>query len=267
MKTVRKQVVRWDGDARSESPDDLASEEPLEICVGDQVVGVTMRTPGSDLELVAGFLLTEGLLASGVVPLIRQNHPNRVTAAIECSIERARRTMTISASCGVCGKASIETVHQHFPPVDDDEGSIARSVIEKLTGRMQNAQHGFARTGGVHAAAIFTSSGVPVVIREDIGRHNATDKAIGYALLRKLLPLHGHVLVVSGRASFEIVQKALAARIPIVAAVSAPSSLAVDFAEESGQTLAGFLRPGRFNVYSHPDRIRNVAADDNSLLE
>jgi FdhD protein len=162
--------------------------------------------------------------------------------------------MTISASCGVCGKASIDTVHQHFPPVED-ECPISTAVIERLTAQMQDAQHGFARTGGVHAAAIFTAAGEPVVVREDIGRHNATDKAIGYALLRKLLPLTGHVLVVSGRASFEIVQKALAARIPIVAAVSAPSSLAVEFAEESGQTLAGFLRPGRFNVYSHPGRI------------
>jgi FdhD protein len=120
---------------------------------------------------------------------------------------------------------------------------------------MQDEQHGFARTGGVHAAAILTSKGEPMVVREDIGRHNATDKAIGNALLRRMLPLNGHVLLVSGRASFEIVQKALAARIPIVAAVSAPSSLAVEFAEESGQTLAGFLRPGRFNVYTHPERI------------
>jgi FdhD protein len=266
MKTVRKRVTRWDGESCSEAPDELAAEEPLEICVGDQVVGVTMRTPGSDIELVAGFLLTEGLLQPGVVPPIRQDHPNRVTAAFECSLERAQRTMTISASCGVCGKASIETVHQHFPPLED-EGAITRAVVEKLTTRMRDEQHGFARTGGVHAAAIFTSTGETVVVREDIGRHNATDKAIGYALLRKLLPLHGHVLVVSGRASFEIVQKALAARIPIVAAVSAPSSLAVEFAEESGQTLAGFLRPGRFNVYTHPHRIANVAAGDKSLLE
>lgn len=254
MKTVRKRVMRWDGDTCSEAPDELAAEEPLEMCVGNQVVGVTMRTPGNDIELFAGFLLTEGLLQPGTVPPIRQDHPNRVTAAFECAIERAQRTMTISASCGVCGKASIDTVHQHFPPVEDDN-PISTAVIERLTARMQHAQHGFARTGGVHAAAIFTAAGNPVVVREDIGRHNATDKAIGYALLRKLLPLTGHVLVVSGRASFEIVQKALAARIPIVAAVSAPSSLAVEFAEESGQTLAGFLRPGRFNVYTHPHRI------------
>jgi FdhD protein len=258
VKTVRKRVVRWAGETWAESPDELAAEEPLEICVGDQVVGVTMRTPGNDLELVAGFLLTEGLLHPGLIPLIRQDHPNRVTAAVQCSLERAQRTMTISASCGVCGKASIDAVHQHFPSLDDDGTVLTIEVIARLTARMEADQHGFATTGGVHAAAIFTSEGELVVVREDVGRHNATDKAIGYALLRQKLPLTGHVLVVSGRASFEIVQKALAAQIPIVAAVSAPSSLAVDFAEESGQTLAGFLRPGRFNVYTHPQRISNA---------
>lgn len=254
MKTVRSRVTRWSGDRMSEEADELASEEPLEICVGDQVVGVTMRTPGSDLELSAGFLLTEGVLRPGVIPPLRQEHPNRVRAAIDASIERAQRSTTISASCGVCGKASIETVHQHFPPVEDN-AVIDRAVIAELTERMEKAQTGFARTGGVHAAAIFTRTGELVVVREDIGRHNATDKAIGHALVRRLLPLSGHILLVSGRASFEIVQKALAARIPIVVAVSAPSSLAVAFAEESGQTLAGFLRPGRFNVYSHAERI------------
>lgn len=266
MKIVRKRVLRWEGETSSEAPDDLAAEEPLEICVGDQVVGVTMRTPGADFELVAGFLLTEGLLPPGVVPALRQDHPNRVTAAVECSVERARRSTTISASCGVCGKASIETVHQHFPPVEDD-ATISIDVLAGLTERMQGAQLGFMRTGGVHAAAIFTTAGELVVLREDIGRHNAADKAIGYAALRRLLPLARHVLMVSGRVSFEIVQKALGARIPIVAAVSAPSSLAVDFAEESGQTLAGFLRPGRLNVYAHPQRIVKVAIGSASLLE
>jgi FdhD protein len=254
MKTVRARVVRWSAEGATETADELASEEPLEICVGDAVVGVTMRTPGSDLELAAGFLLTEGVVPASVIPILRQEHPNRVRAALQVSVERAQRTMTISASCGVCGKASIETVHQHFAPVEDDV-TIDREVIGQLTARMQDQQPGFARTGGVHAAAILTREGEPIVVREDIGRHNATDKAIGNALLRRRLPLGGHVLLVSGRVSFEIVQKALAARIPIVAAVSAPSSLAVAFAEENGQTLAGFLRPGRFNVYTHPERI------------
>ncbi|HYP08444.1 MAG TPA: formate dehydrogenase accessory sulfurtransferase FdhD [Bryobacteraceae bacterium] len=266
MKTVRKRVLRWDGSAWSEAPDELAAEEPLEIRVGSEVVGVTMRTPGSDTELVAGFLLTEGLLRPNAVPILRQDHPNRVTAAIEASVERARRTTTISASCGVCGKASIETVHQHFPPVDDDT-RVSTDLIVRLTARMRDAQLGFSRTGGVHAAAIFDAAGDTVVVREDIGRHNATDKAIGHALLQRKLPLSGHTLMVSGRVSFEIVQKALAARIPIVVAVSAPSSLAVEFAEESGQTLAGFLRDGRFNLYTHPHRIVNVAGGGGSLLE
>jgi FdhD protein len=255
MKTVRARVLRWDADGYQEAPDELAAEEPLEMLAGGQVVGVTMRTPGQDLELVAGFLLTEGLVDADRVPLLRQDHPNRVTAAVEIARNRAERVTTISSSCGICGKASIATVHQHFPPILEDEMTVARSVMETWTEYMLGAQSGFARTGGVHAAAIFHASGEPVVVREDIGRHNATDKAVGNAFLRKLLPLNEHALVVSGRASFEIVQKALAARIAMVAAVSAPSSLAVEFAEESGQTLVGFLRPGRFNVYTNPQRI------------
>jgi FdhD protein len=254
MKTVRTRVLRCDQHGRHESPDELASEEPLEMWAGGQVVGVTMRTPGHDSELFAGYLLTEGLAPFGAVPLMRQDHPNRINAALNVVSDRAQRFTTISSSCGICGKASIATVHQHFPPIET-ESSISQSVVDTWTDYMQSAQAGFARTGGVHAAAIFRCSGEPVVVREDIGRHNATDKAIGNALLRKMLPLNDHVLVVSGRASFEIVQKALAARISIIAAVSAPSSLAVQFAEESGQTLIGFLRPGRFNVYSHPHRI------------
>jgi FdhD protein len=241
-------------DGYHEAPDELAAEEPLEMLAGGQVVGVTMRTPGQDLELVAGFLLTEGLVAADRVPLLRQDHPNRVLAAVEVESDRAQRVTTISSSCGICGKASIATVHQHFAPLEQDV-TVSRSVMETWTASMLDAQSGFARTGGVHAAAVFHLSGEPVVVREDIGRHNATDKVIGHAVLRRLLPLNEHALVVSGRVSFEIVQKALAARIAVVAAVSAPSSLAVQFAEESGQTLVGFLRPGRFNVYTHPHRI------------
>jgi FdhD protein len=254
MKTVRARVLRWDAGGYHEAPDELAAEEPLEMLAGGQVVGVTMRTPGQDLELMAGFLLTEGLVAADRVPVLRQDHPNRVMAAVEVEGDRAHRVTTISASCGICGKASIATVHQHFPPLEDDL-TVSRSVMETWTGSMLGAQSGFARTGGVHAAAIFHASGEPLVVREDIGRHNATDKVIGHAVLRRLLPLDEHALVVSGRVSFEIVQKALAARIAVVAAVSAPSSLAVQFAEESGQTLVGFLRPGRFNVYTHPQRV------------
>lgn len=258
MKPRRQRVVRWEAGAWSEVLDELAAEEPLEMRVGDKTAGITMRTPGHDVELTAGFLLTEGLLAADTLPLLKQTHPNRVVASAQLirpeSLERLQRYGTISSSCGLCGKASIESVHQHFAPVES-KLILRASVIHQWTERLQAGQPGFARTGGLHAAAIFDASGEPVVTREDIGRHNAVDKAIGYGYLRKLLPWPDHALLVSGRASFEIVQKALGAGIPVVAAVSAPSSLAVEFAEASGQTLIGFLRSGKFNVYSHPERI------------
>jgi FdhD protein len=259
MKTLRVRVLRWQGDSSIEASDELASEEPLEMRVGETTVGVTMRTPGHDTELITGFLLTEGLIVSGSAPLIRQDNPNRVTAALPtvdpAAMHRLQRYGTISSSCGVCGKGSIESVLQHFAPIEDDDVTISRCSLNSLAASLVRSQPGFERTGGVHAAGLFDSSGNVVVVREDIGRHNAVDKTIGYALLRKVLPLTGHTLLVSGRVSFDIVQKALGARIPVIAAVSAPSSLAVQFAEESGQTLVGFLRNGRFNVYTHPHRI------------
>ena len=258
MKFSRRRVIRWEAGKISEVTDELATEEPLEMRVGKQTVGITMRTPGHDIELTAGFLLTEGLLAPNTVPLLKQDHPNRVTASIDIvepsALKRLQRYGTISSSCGLCGKASIESVHQHFAPVDSDF-TVPAATVYQWPGKLQEAQPGFARTGGLHAAAIFDLSGEPLVIREDIGRHNAVDKAIGYSFFRKQLPLSAHILLVSGRASFEIVQKALGAGIPIVAAVSAPSSLAVQFADASGQTLVGFLREGKFNVYTHPERV------------
>jgi FdhD protein len=258
MKISRARVIRWEQGNTSELTDELATEEPLEMRVGKQTVGITMRTPGHDIELTAGFLLTEGLLRPDTLPLLKQDHPNRVTASVQVvedsALQRLQRYGTISSSCGLCGKASIESVHQHFAPVDTDF-TVPASAAYEWPRKLQEAQPGFARTGGLHAAAIFDTSGEPLVIREDIGRHNAVDKAIGYSFLRKRLPLSKHVLLVSGRASFEIVQKALGAGIPIIAAVSAPSSLAVQFAEASGQTLVGFLREGKFNVYTHPERL------------
>jgi FdhD protein len=168
----------------------------------------------------------------------------------------AHRFGTISTSCGLCGKTSIEFIRQHFPPIDSAiRVQLDEATLLELPGRLRSAQGNFARTGGIHAAAIFDLRGNIVVVREDIGRHNAVDKAIGRAFFDGLLPLDRHILVVSGRSSLEIVQKALAAGIPIVAAVSAPSSLAVNFARECGQTLIGFLRPPTFNVYSHIERI------------
>jgi FdhD protein len=252
--------LRWNGASVAiETSDDIAAEEPLEIRVGGRPVSVTMRTPGEDLELAAGFLLTEGVAAIDRPPILRHEHPNVVNAAVTGVTERAlanlNRNSFMASSCGLCGKASIESVHQHFPAVEDNI-EVPRAMLLDMVDRTLEAQPGFARTGGVHAAAVFDRDGNLVIAREDVGRHNAVDKVVGHGLLRGSLPWSGHVLVVSGRASFEIVQKALAARIPVVAAVSAPSSLAVQFAEESGQTLIGFLRQGRFNVYTHVARVK-----------
>ena len=257
----RTRIVRWDEDAEPEDlSDELAVEEPLEIRIGGDPISVTMRTPGQDIELVAGMLLSESLISPGARPLIRQDHPNMVNVAPSTlahdpsALEKMRRQGVTSTSCGLCGKASIEAVHQHFPPIDDDV-TIPRNLLPQLVRHLENAQTAFARTGGLHAAALFDNHGKLLVAREDVGRHNAVDKVIGNALLRGLLPLNGHILLVSGRASFEIVQKALGAQIPIIAAVSAPSTLAVSLASSGGQTLIGFLRTGRCNVYTHPERI------------
>jgi FdhD protein len=246
--------------------DEVAIEEPLEIRIGGEAVATTMRTPGHDEELAAGFLFSEAIvrkrtdvrtIAPCAVPASLGNLIN-VELAPGVKFERAatQRFGTISSSCGLCGKTSIEFIRQQFPPIDSaSRAKIAEAILLELPERLRVAQGNFARTGGIHAAGIFDLLGNPLVIREDIGRHNAVDKAIGRAFLDGLVPLANQVLVVSGRSSLEIVQKALAASIPIVAAVSAPSSLAVNFARECGQTLIGFLRPPTFNVYSHIERI------------
>jgi FdhD protein len=246
--------------------DEVAIEEPLEIRIGGVAVATTMRTPGNDDELVAGFLLSEAIVRarsdiSALTPCplpASLGNVIKVDLAPGVKFEPAamQRFGTISSSCGLCGKTSIEFIRQQFPPIDSaSRAQLPEATLLELPGRLRAAQGNFARTGGIHAAGIFDLSGNPVVVREDIGRHNAVDKAIGRALLDGLLPLSNHVLVVSGRSSLEIVQKALAGGIPIVAAVSAPSSLAVNFARECGQTLIGFLRPPTFNVYSHIERI------------
>jgi FdhD protein len=246
--------------------DEVAIEEPLEIRIGGVAVATTMRTPGNDDELVAGFLLSEAIVrARSDVSVLE---PCRLPASLGnvMKVELApgvkfepaamQRFGTISSSCGLCGKTSIEFIRQQFPPIDPASRlQIAEATLLELPRRLRTAQGNFARTGGIHAAGIFDLSGNPVVVREDIGRHNAVDKAIGRAFLDGLVPLRDHVLLVSGRASLEIVQKALGAGIAIVAGVSAPSSLAVNFARECGQTLIGFLRPPTFNAYSHIERI------------
>lgn len=258
-------VRRRSGRRPSLSSDWVAREEPLEVRVRGRSLTVTMRTPGHDAELAAGFLLTEGLIrerpdVTGMThcpaAAAPQNTLNvHLAASARVDFASLTRHVFASSSCGLCGKATIDSVHQHFPPVTAAATTTARTV-GLLPGRMRRAQEGFARTGGLHAAAVFDTRGRLIVVREDVGRHNAVDKVIGHGFLAGLLPFEHHILLVSGRASFEILQKALAARVPIVCAVSAPSSLAVDFARASGQTLIGFLRDGGMNIYTAPERIR-----------
>jgi FdhD protein len=215
---------------------------------------------------VAGFLLSEGLIRNGgdILAIVdcegceNENYSNILNVVlspgVEVDFERLTRHVFASSSCGVCGKASIEAVHQNFPPVETSL-EVSMEMLASLPGRLREAQATFSKTGGLHASAIFDRHGKMVVLREDVGRHNAVDKALGFGLLGGLEPFGTHVLLVSGRASFEIMQKALAGRIPVVCAVSAPSSLAVEFARDSGQTLVGFLRGETMNIYSHPERV------------
>ena len=264
IQTQTRQVLCAEAGRRPiRRPDEVAVEEPLEIQVDTRPVAVTMRTPGHDEELAAGFLLSEGLIRRRedvlkIAPYLRNEFGNvlDVFLAPGVTVDFARLTRHVytSSSCGLCGKASIESVHQQFKRVKS-RATVKAAVLASLPAKLREGQTTFARTGGTHAAALFNSRGRLVVLREDVGRHNAVDKVLGHALLNGLLPLERHILMVSGRTSFEIVQKALAARVAIVAAVSAPSSLAVDFAVKSGQTLVGFLRGTKMNVYSRPERI------------
>jgi len=240
--------------------DDLTIEEPLEIRISGKPLATTMRTPGHDEELAAGFLVSEGIVRnrSGIAGISRDG-ANRVIVDlardVKLKLNSAQRFGTISSSCGLCGKTSIEEIRQNFPAIESTNVRIDIETLLSLPEKLRKTQNDFSRTGGIHAAGIFNLKGELKIVREDIGRHNAVDKAIGRAFLDGSLPLNRHVLLVSGRASFEIVQKALAAGIPIVAAVSAPSTLAADFARESNQTLIGFLRPPSFNIYSHIERV------------
>jgi FdhD protein len=244
--------------------DMLAKEEPLEIRVRGRGIAITMRTPGNDDELAAGFLLSEGLVRkrqqiTAIEPCRQSDSPENtlnvfLAPAVKVDFKRLTRHVFASSSCGLCGKASIEAVHQQFPPVDA-RLSVSPQTLQQLPATMRAAQATFDTTGGLHAAAIFELTGTLVALREDIGRHNAVDKVIGYGLLQGKFPFASQILLVSGRASFEIMQKALAARIPIVCAISAPSSLAVEFARDSGQTLVGFLRGRSLNVYAGAERV------------
>jgi FdhD protein len=261
---MRCLVQRYQGSKAESVEDDwLAAEVPLEIRIEGRSVAVVMRTPGADLDLVAGFLYTEGVI-DGEDDLHAMAHVddpldpqgNTVDVVLASGVPAARRSMAdrnlfASSSCGVCGKASIDRVFLHAPPLGRTE-MPSPEVLHSLTGKMREGQAVFERTGGLHAAAVFGMDGALEVLREDIGRHNAVDKVVGSLLRKGRAPLGGRILAVSGRAGFEIVQKALMARIPVVASVGAPSGLAAELAIASNIHLAGFLRDGRFNLYVAP---------------
>ena len=261
------QIIRRKQDGSFEyHRDDLTVEEPLEIRIASKTVATTMRTPGHDEELAAGFLLSEGIVETHDKinkfsrPAAARNRENilavKFAGGVKVKLSSTKRFGTISSSCGICGKESIAAIRQDFPPiVSAKDVRIDIEALLSLPTLLRKLQGEFARTGGIHAAGIFDLGGKLKVLREDIGRHNAVDKVIGRAFLDQQLPLDRHVLLVSGRASFEIMQKALSAGIPIVASVSAPSTLAMEFARESNQTLIGFLRPPSFNIYSHIERV------------
>ncbi len=255
-----------DGDV-NDDVDQLAIEEPLEVHVDGQPLAVTMRTPGHDRDLAAGFCVTEGVVQASddiesVEPCAIDDYGNVVDVRLSESARQrcapraadATRELYLSSSCGLCGKQSIDRIEQRVSPIDDPL-TVARDVLLSLPDRMRAAQSTFDQTGGLHAAALFKPAGDLIVLREDVGRHNAVDKVVGHEALLGRLPIRSAVLVVSGRASFEIMQKAAVAGVPCVAAVSAPSSLAVDFAARLDMTLVGFLRPGRMNIYHGAKRV------------
>jgi FdhD protein len=262
--TARRRVLRVPvGGAAEHRADLLAVEEPLEIRVDDEPLTVTMRTPGDDIDLAAGFLFTEGLLGGlDEVHEIRMCDQNVAAVTVKPGRKlryqqagAARKFLTTSA-CGVCGKDSIEAIRVRSTfDVAADPVRVSPAVLAALPDRLQEAQRVFSRTGGLHAAGLFTADGTLLVLREDVGRHNAVDKVAGWALRSGLLPLAGHILLVSGRASFELAQKAIMIGVPVLAAVSAPSSLAASLAEEGGLTLVGFLRGSTMNVYAGAQRV------------
>ncbi|GAB1513737.1 formate dehydrogenase accessory sulfurtransferase FdhD [Actinophytocola sp. KF-1] len=268
--TVRRPVLRLSEDGSRRRQDALAAEEPLELRVGGKALAVTMRTPGHDVELAHGFLLTEGVIgAAADVSTARycdgvddsgRNTYNVLDLALAQGVEPpdtgVERNFYTTSSCGVCGKAALDAVKlkTRFSPAAD-ECRVSPETLTTFPDKLREQQRVFESTGGLHAAGLFTTDGDLLVVREDVGRHNAVDKVTGWALLNGHVPVGGSVLMVSGRASFELVQKAAMAGIPILAAVSAPSSLAVELADEQGITLIGFLRGTSMNVYTHTERI------------
>jgi FdhD protein len=267
--TSNVHVVALNDGVRSERTDTLAAEEPLEIRVqgprqDQRSVAVTMRTPGGDFELAVGFLFTEGLITSGDISRVaycdtlpgedQQYNIVSVTLNRPFDFDQLKRNFYATSSCGVCGKAALDDIEVRCAPVASGTRVTAATLLALPT-ELRKAQKVFERTGGLHAAGLFSSDGVLVSIREDVGRHNAVDKVVGEQVLAGRVPLADHILQVSGRLSFEIVQKAAVGGIPIVSAVSAPSSLSVEAGERFGMTLVGFVRDDRLNVYTHPERV------------
>lgn len=271
------EIERVGRSGRNVASDAVAVEEPLEIqlvsttaeAAAAKSISITMRTPGNDEELALGFLLTEGIIGSAdqVVGVTLAGQPAAVTGlrniirveiapGVELELDRLDRHFYTTSSCGVCGKASLDALHVSGRiSLQDEKTRFKSAILHGLPGRIRQQQPVFAETGGLHAAAAFDPHGRIVVVREDVGRHNATDKVVGALLRAGRLPGHGYGLFVSGRASFELMQKALVAGIPLLAAVGAPSSLAVDTAREFGMTLVGFLRDGAFNIYAGGERV------------
>ena len=265
-------VTHWQEQTRQLREDALTVEEPLEVRLDHRSLAVIMRTPGNDVELAMGFLLTEGVIiqAEDVLSIEEETDAeelpllNVVNAVLRHPAQEEttptehtafERHFAVSASCGLCGKNSIADLLVSTPPLAQDDLRIAASTLYELPNKLRAAQSVFTHTGGLHAAGLFTKDGIMLLLREDVGRHNAVDKLIGHGLLHGDFPYAQHILLVSGRTSYEIIQKALLARIPCIGAISAPSSLAVELADRSGITLVGFLRDHSMNIYTHPERI------------
>ncbi|MEI9976735.1 MAG: formate dehydrogenase accessory sulfurtransferase FdhD [Ignavibacteriota bacterium] len=259
-------IGRVEGCSTSRADDFLAVEEALEIRLGNRSLSITMRTPGNDFELATGFLHAEGLIRdiSQIRSMGRPSDGGTDIVVVELVSEpvapvQAQRNFLMTSACGVCGKASLQDLEVNACPIlPPDDIVLSPEIIHRLPDALRRAQSIFESTGGLHAAARFTLQGELQCLREDVGRHNAVDKLVGAALLDRRMPMSQSLLLVSGRASFELVQKALTAGIPVMAAVGAPSSLAVATAERSGMTLIGFLRNGRFNVYTGSHRIEGL---------
>lgn len=270
------EIVRWEGEAQHEERDAVVVEEPLAIRVNGESLTVTMRTPGDDFALAAGFLLAEGIARSsrdiGLMGYgTDANDPERynvlhVALANDWQPDKSdpywQRNFVSSASCGVCGKADLGAIRCDAPPLENAGFRVPRPVFSGLNARMREAQQVFAKTGGLHAAALFDAAGNLIGLKEDIGRHNAVDKLLGAELMSGRLPLSERILMVSGRVSFEILQKAAMARAPILCAVSAPSSLAVTMARDLNMTLIGFLRGDAMNIYAGAERISTLTDEE-----